>query len=211
MRAATVLRALATVGEADADSRGGVAHRGERRRRRLFIGAVAVVLLLASGSLLVGAVRTRRGGQSITGNAQSRPADIAALAQAAHARPQDVRAQLDYAQALLADGQALDALKVFDATAGIDPTDGEAQAYGGWILSLAGLTDEAMARLDAAVAAVPSYPDAHFFRGMTLLRGRGDRTGGLAELREFVRLTPPGPERAQVQALIDETQPSPAP
>lgn len=47
-----------------------------------------------------------------------------------------------------------------------------------------------MLRLDRAVAAEPSFPDAHFFRGMTLLRGRNDRAGAVADLELFVRLAP---------------------
>ena len=103
----------------------------------------------------------------------------------------------------------LDALKAFDRAARVDPQNAEAKAFGGWIVFLAGLTDDAMTRLDEAVAVDPGYAQARFFRGMVLVRGRDDRAGGLAELREFVRLAPSGPERESVAQLIAELEQSP--
>lgn len=200
VQAATVLRAIDRVQITDQmDDRPG--------RRRPVLAAVGIVgaLMIVGGALLVRSLGDRSPGQTITGNAQSVAPDLAVLQRSADGRPNDASAQLDYAHALLRAGRTVDALKVFDAAARLDPRNPEPRAYGGWIVFLAGLPDEALSRLDAAVAIDPSYPDARFFRGM-VLRGRGDTPGALLELREFVRLAPPGAERDQVRGLITQME-----
>lgn len=181
-----------------------------RRRRHLLVTTVAIVVIAGTGAALLSrATGDRMAGMSITGNAQSMTgnaqpttADLDTLARAARDRPGDPGTQLAYASAALDAGKLVDALKAFDVAARLDPANPAPRAYGGWILSLAGLTDQALARLDAAVAFDPTYPVARFFRGMVLLRGRGDQTAALAELREYLRLVPNGPERDEVQALV---------
>jgi cytochrome c-type biogenesis protein CcmH/NrfG len=177
-----------------------------RARRRFAIVAVVVVPAVAVGGLALSrAVGDRAPGQTISGNAQAQASSLAALERAAKARSDDEDAQLAYAQALLQANRALDALKAFDAAARIAPGDPAPKAYGGWIVFLAGLPDEALRRLDAAVAADPAYPDARFFRGMVRLRARDDTTGALADWRAYLRLAPAGAERDQVRALVDQT------
>lgn len=120
-------------------------------------------------------------------------------------RPEDVDARLALARFLLQSGEPVDALRHYDEAARLDPTDAESRAYGGWILFLAGLIDEALPRLDAAVAADTAYPDAHFFRGM-VLRDRGDETGAAAELRTYLDLEADGPLRSRVEAVLAELE-----
>lgn len=226
VQAATVLRALDrlesdaadTDTDADAVKAGtGVAAAGDRftkarrpwKRRPLVLGVAAVVVVVATGAgLLVRNSQDRVPGSTITGNAQSRPDELQELEIAARTRPDDADAQFEYGQALLEARRTVDALKSFDAAARLDPSDPAAKAYGGMVVYLAGLIDEAMQRLDAAVAADPSYPDGRFFRGLVRLRGRNDATGALEDLTEFLRLVPPGPERDQVQVLVDSLQQS---
>lgn len=202
VQAATVLRALERL---DLTSPASTLASPIRGRSPRLVAVVAVVAVLtAGGALLVNAANDRRPGETITGNAQSAASDLEALARDARRRPEDPGAQLAYASALMENDQLVDALKAFDAAARLDPADPVPKAYGGWIVFLAGLSDDALTRLDAAVAADPAYPDARFFRGMVLLRGRQDQVGALAELREYLRLAPTGPERDQVQALVDQ-------
>ena len=181
------------------------------RRWRLLMAPAVVVALVASGALLRGALAERAPGGTITGNAQSGPPDLAALARAVETRPTDPQAHLDYGWALLQSDRPVDALRTFDQAATLDPSNPAPKAYAGWIVFLAGLPDQALPRLDEAIAADPSYPDAHFFRGMVLLRGRGDEVGALAELREYRRLQPSGPEQATVETVIAELERSLAP
>ena len=202
VQAATVLRALERLEQTAPSPKP-----PPRRRRRARITAVVVVaaaVVAGGGALLVSAAGDRQPGQTITGNAQSAADDLDALTRAARQRPDDPDAQLAYATALMEDRQLVDALRAFDDAARLDPANPVPKAYGGWIVFLAGLPDEALTRLDAAVAADPAFPDARFFRGMVLLRGRQDDTAALAEFREYLRLAPNGPERQQVQALVDQ-------
>lgn len=207
VQAATVLRAIERVGTPT----GAPVVRRPRRRRRVLAGAALVLALAgAGGTLLARSLADRQDGETITGNAQSTPDNLAVLARAARQRPDDFDAQMTYAAALMEDGQAVEALRTFDAASRLDPTSAAPKAYGGWIVFLAGLTDDALPRLDAAIATDPSYPDAHFFRGMVLLRGRGDTAGALVELRRFLDLAAPGPERDQVQAVVDQLESDPS-
>lgn len=212
VQAATVLRAIDRCGRAPQLVGGDpeTAPQPLRRGRRLALAAVAAALLVAvGGGLLVRSLGDRQPGQTITGNAQSATTDLDQLARAARQRPDDVDAQVAYASALMQAGEAVDALRAFDAAAAIDPSAPGPKAYSGWLVYLAGLTDEALSRIDAAIAADADYPDARFFRGMVLLRGRDDRAGAVAEFRRFLELAPPGPEREQVaQLLADLTRPT---
>lgn len=202
-RAAAVARALAGGASASPIA-------GPRRRRGLVIAGV-VVFSLVAGGLVATSLGQRLPGQTVTGNAQSDPATaLREMARSVAQSPADADLRLSYARLLLQADRPVDALKQFDAAARLDPGNGEARAYAGWLVFLAGLTDEGLRRLDAAVAAVPSYPDGHLFRGMALLRGRGDRAGAAAELDTYLTMAPDGPMADQVRALLQEARGAPA-
>lgn len=207
VQAANVLRALAVLERRSQDDDSPPPLDQVRKRRLSPIVTFAVLgIVVLGGVFLTKAIGDRAPGQTITGNAQSKETDIVAMADAARAQPDDPSAQFSYGEALLRSGQSADALKAFDEAARLDPTDPAAKAYGGMVVYLAGLVDEAIRRLDSAVAADPSYPDARFFRGLVHLRGRNDPAMALTDLRAFLRLVPPGPERDQVQALVSEIE-----
>jgi len=201
VQAATVLRAIERLHQAPAEP-AGTAPARHRGRRAVTAVLVAAVVVGGGGTLLARSLGEREAGQTITGNAQSQSDTLDTLARRARQRPDDFDAQMAYASALMQAGEAVDALRAFDIAARLDPSAPAPKAYGGWLVFLAGLTEEALPRIDAAIAADPDYPDAHFFRGMVLLRGRNDRDGALVELRRFLDLAPPGAERDQVQQLV---------
>ena len=202
VQAANVIRALARV-EAEAAPLAKPRPRGPER----VVAAVAAVAVVAVGGItLLGATRDRGAGETITGNAQSGSSPGEALARAAAERPDDVNAQLAHASSLMQRGDYLESLKTFDAAARLAPDNPMPQAYAGWLLFLAGLPEEAMKRLDQAVTTDPDFADTHFFRGMVLLRSRQDRAGALRSLREYMRLAPPGPERARVEQMVRELE-----
>jgi tetratricopeptide (TPR) repeat protein len=204
-RAARVLRALegTPAGAASDATRPGPHPSGSGRwQRRAAILVPLAGVLSAALALLPPALSDRQPGETVTGNAQS-PGDTRSdLEQAVTDSPEDPAAHRALARLLLDDGDLVGALQHYDDAARLDPTDAESRTYAGWIVSLADLHDDALGRIDAAIAADPTYPDAHFFRGMVLLRGKNDRSGAAAELRRFLELAPDSPLRAQVERVL---------
>ncbi len=184
-RAADVLRAL------EAPEPGAVGaertppattRRSSRRRWWAAVSLAAAVVALAVGSVFVLA-EDRRPGQPISGSVPETPAGKLALAHQLEGR-----------------GEALEALKLYDAVLREDPTNVEALTYRGWLLRLAGLVDRAQESLDKAVAIDPRYPDARFFRGMLLYQDRKDPAAAIPEFEAFLASNPP---EGTVQAVQD--------
>lgn len=176
------------------------------RWRRLTVAAL-VVFAVAAGATVARTAGTRLPGEPLTGRApaEARPEDRRrALRDAVAARPDDPAAHLALARFDLARGRYPAALRSFDEAARLDPTNAEALAYGGWIVRLAGLVDEGLARIDRAIAADPDYPDARFFRGVILLRDRSDPAGAIPELQRYLVAAPDGPMAGGVRQLLAE-------
>ena len=73
-----------------------------------------------------------------------------------------------------------------------------------------GLTQKAVPLLQAAVRTDSSYPDAHAFLGIVLLRSHRQPETGRAQLHEYLRLVPSGQMSQQVrQVLRVATTPAP--
>lgn len=197
-RAAAVIRALRD----GVDSRRESARVSKRRRAGVVAGLVAFAV--AASVVLAAGLGARLPGQTVTGNSQASGGTSrdAAFAEAIRRSPDDAQAHLAYARYLLGAQKFAPALKEYDATARLDPKDGESRAYGGWIVYLAGLPDEALKRLDAAVAAAPDYPDAHFFRGMVLFRGKGDACGAKPEFQKYLAVANQSPMGPQVDQQL---------
>jgi tetratricopeptide (TPR) repeat protein len=199
-------------------------------RRRLVTVLAIVGFAGVAAVLLAGALGQRLPSGSATGNAQSdrRQALQAQIRQ----HPDSAPAHLAYARYLLNAGEAADAVAEFDTAARLDPNNAEPQAYAGWLVFLAArsqsgdpqtaqppsgdvrktgdvaaeLTATALRRLDRAVAADPDYPDAHFFRGMVLLRGVNDAAGAAGEFERYLALAPEGPQSDQVRQLLESAR-----
>ncbi len=209
-RAAAVLRAIRDGSSSDVvdDSDGG---RRTRTTRLVIVGAGVVVFAVVAGILLARAVGERAPGGSATGNQQladgeeasSAAEQLTALEAAVEAAPDDPTAHLELARFLAPDDPAR-ALEEYDEVVALDPANAEARAYGGWIVHLAGLPDEAMTRIDRAVATDPEYPDAHFFRGMTLFQGVGDAEAAVVEFDRYLELAPDGAFAEQVREIRDQ-------
>jgi cytochrome c-type biogenesis protein CcmH len=180
---------------------------GAPRRRGLVLALVVGFAVLAA-VLLGGSLGERLPGETATGNAQSRgerAARVDRLAGAVERDPDDYEARMDYAAALLQEGRAADALEQYDAAAGQAPRDAEPRAYGGWIVFLAGLPDEARDRLDEAVAAERSFPDTYFFRGVVRLR-LSEAKGAVSDLRRYLELDPRGVYEEQARVALREAR-----
>ena len=145
------------------------------------IGVLIVVgLAVLAGWAVASSSGDRSAGQAITGNVP------------AVAPQQDgVSAKLAQAQQLIGQQKILDAVKVYDSILKDQPNQHEALAYKGWLLYLAGLTDQGLASVTQATTVAPWYTDAHFFRGMILCRAKHDGPGAVSEYRLFFANVPP--------------------
>ncbi len=181
-RAAEVIRALE-----DAD-------RGQREPRRPSSRpqsrkVIAAVLLLGMFALAGGSVvllaSDRRPGQPLTGSI-----------------PESVQGKIALAHQFEAQGEAVEALKMYDAALRDDPNNVEALTYRGWLLKLAGLADPAQVSLDKAVALDPTYGDARFFRGMLLYQDRKDPVAAIPEFEAYLASNPPPETIEAVQGVL---------
>jgi tetratricopeptide (TPR) repeat protein len=215
-RAAAVLRSI----EEGVDAR--PAPPPVSSRRRLLVGGGIAAFAAVAAVLLAGALGQRLPGGSATGNDQADRRE--ALQEQVRRHPDSAAAHMAYARFLLDSGEAADAVAEFDDAARLDPKNAEAPAYAGWLVFLAArqsgappsgqatgtsgdvaaqLIAAALTRLDQAVAADPEFPDAHFFRGMVLLRGANNPAGAVPEFERFLALSPDGPQSDEVRGLLD--------
>lgn len=224
-RAAAVLRAIEA---AEHDTRGDVANSkpaaAPRMGRRLAVAGGIVAFVAAAGFLLANALGDRVDGGTATGNQQTagntEEADaetLAVLEAAVERNSDDPAAHLELAR-FVAPTDPTASLMAYDEVVALDPVNAEAHAYGGWIVHLAGLSEEALERVDRALAVDPEYPDALFFRGMILFQGLDDPAGAVVEFDRYLEFAPDGPLADQVRdvaatarAAAGETTGVPAP
>ncbi|HEX2047831.1 MAG TPA: tetratricopeptide repeat protein [Acidimicrobiales bacterium] len=197
-RAAEVLRALERGKDRPAARRD--RPRPVRTRRSLGITVVVVVAIAGlTGGALAAFSGQRQAGAPMTGSLPDTPSG-----------------RMQQALQLESQGQAAEALKIYDELLRADPRNVQALAYRGWLLKRAGLPDRAMESLDQAVAIDPKFPDAHFFRGMVLYQDRNDPAGAVTEFRLFLSNNPPQEmvplvEDVLRRAMADAGQPVPVP
>jgi tetratricopeptide (TPR) repeat protein len=191
-RAAAVLRALEESRSATprrAASR--TEPRAPARRWRRPGLALALVVIVAVGA---GVGLAASSGPRVRG--QARPAS----------NDSPTARHLNKAQQLEGQGKAVEALKEYDQAIKADPTNVVALTYRGWLLARAGLTDQAMTSLDRALTVNRNYPDAHFFRGMVLYRGRNDAAGAIGEFETYLASNPPPEAAAAVREVLDQAR-----
>ena len=213
-RAAAVLRSIEEGGEA------APAPAPIPKKRKLLTGGAVVAFVAVAALALAAAAGKRHDGQTVTGNAQSGDARRAALERQVKEHPDDASAHLVYGRYLLEAQDWPEAVKQYLSAAKLDPKNPEANAYAGWMLfqvaqspnadakTKADLTDGALGRLDAAVAAADSYPDAYFFRGMVHFRGKNDPKAAVPDFERYLTLVPNGPLHDQVQQVLDQARQS---
>lgn len=211
VRAAAVLRAIeeARPGRSSRRPASGPAPEGRPARwRRAWLGAAllgSVTLVAVAGVLVTRSAEERRPGEAATG-------DIAAPGPTGDPTG-DVAQDLARARQLREEGQTLAAIKLYDVVLAQDPNQPEALAYRGWLVRLAGrqsanpdLVDTGLEYLNRAVAADPSYPWAHFFRGLVLYEDKRDPASAAPELRAFLATGPPPAMLPAVQQLLGQVE-----
>ena len=157
-------------------------------KRGVYVVIACVAVAAVAGAALASAVGSRRAGAPASGSLPSTTAE-----------------RLQRASQFVGAGEAIEAVKIYDEILEDDPEQPVALAYRGWIVRLAGLKDEGLAYVDRAVAADPSYPDAHFFRGMMLWQDRKDPSGAVDEFRLFLSNRPPPSMVALVEDALRQT------
>ncbi len=162
--------------------------RHSRARRITAIALIVGFVAVAGASVLVMA-GGREPGTSATGSV-----------------PRTVEGKIALAHQLESQGEALEALKLYDDVLRTDPTNPEALTYRGWLFRLAGLVDEAQASLDRAVASDPAYPDARFFRGILLFRDRQDPAAAIPEFEAYLAANPPAETVDAVRGVLEEAR-----
>lgn len=174
-RAAAVLRALEGGGRPvarPASARG-------RRRSPLRTGLVVLAVAAAATGAGLGMARgsgERLPGQEVSGDIVRGSGD-----------------RIAQAQALAAEGQILDAIRLYDEALAADPDSPVALAQRGWLVSRAGLGAEGLETIDRALEIDPKYPDAWFFKAMIHWRLTGELDQARAAFVRLLELDPPAP------------------
>ena len=157
---------------------------------RTAVAVVAVVAVAAAAGVLVARTAGERlPGESATGTVDLGPAEL-----------------LVEARAILAQGEAVQALRRYDQVLAQDPRHPEALAYRGWLIRLAGDTEQGMELIETALAADPQYPDAHLFKGVILLEDLRQPELAAASLREFLRLDPDSDLAADARGTLTQAE-----
>lgn len=185
-RAADVLRRLESA-ESLSVTNGGQAVRSRRKG----LVAVVVAALLSGGAGY--AVATMSGDRSATeevsGDIELGSTD-----------------RITQAQQLVSEGKILEAVRVYDALIAEDPENPVALAHKGWLLIQVGepaLVESGLASIDRAIAVEPSYSDAYFFRGMTLLRAKSDPELAKAAFEAGLATNPPPDTKAGLEQGLE--------
>jgi tetratricopeptide (TPR) repeat protein len=154
------------------------------------------------GARLPGQFVTGRAPGGVSGAAGSTARAVAVLEARVQANPSDPKAVKSLARAYLAQQAYAKALEQFVALTKLAPTDPEPFAYSGWIARLAGLPDEGLPRIEQAIAIDAAYADAHFFKGIIMLRDRNDPAAAIPEFQLYLVAAPDGPQSGAVRQLL---------
>ena len=190
-RAAQVLRSLA----AGTDS---LPQSGPRRTRRVALVVAGTLLVgLAAGFSLAGALGQRQPGQSITGG-----------------QVNDVAAKLSQAQQLLGTDPPA-AIRLYKQVLDAEPDNVEALTYSSWLVVLQGSAQQDQSIIDSGIESLqvvsridPTYADAHCFLGIALgrLSTVPDKAAAANAVQECLDNNPPAAMRTMIAGLLDELQ-----
>ncbi|MGA3353912.1 MAG: hypothetical protein ABSD85_12110 [Acidimicrobiales bacterium] len=152
------------------------------RRVRLAVGVAAACCFVAAAGLLAASIAgVRLPGESATGSISLSSA-------------QQEQATLERAAVLGSEGQAAEAVQLYNEVLRTDPNQPDALTYGGWLIRLAGLSSKnqlVLVKGDASVAravkVAPSYPDAHALLGVILYEDFGRPTAAVTQFKDALR------------------------
>lgn len=186
-----------------------------RSRRTWLVIAVALVVVIGVVGVALGlGSHARQPGATITGDSAGDSAgDSGAASTGAAADVARQQAGLDaQAEQRLVKGDLAGALRSYISALKVNPRDIEALSYAGWLSFLAGGGHrQSVQLLRTAVRTDPSYPDAHAFLGIVLLRSHREPDLARAQLRTYLRLVPSGQMSGQVRRVLQVAAGSPSP
>ena len=162
-----------------------------RPRRKAGRGKIVVgVLLLAAVSGGAGYAVAQSSGERLAGD------------EATGDLPEGGVDRISKANALVAEGEILEAVKVYDDLLDDDPENPVALAQRGWLLSRVdpSLVDSGLASIDRAIAVDPRYPDAHFFRAMILWQAKAEPAMAVESFQRAIDANPPAEVRSAIEA-----------
>jgi tetratricopeptide (TPR) repeat protein len=180
--------AQARLGSDSAPPAGAKSHRGRKRGGPLVV-ALIVLVAVGAGALVARTAGDRVANDSATGSIELGTND-----------------KLARAQALVQQGKVLDAIKQYDAILRTDPKNVAALSERGWVVRGAGLVDDGLKYIDRAIAADPTYAQAHFFKAMILWKDKADAAGAVPEFRLFLANSSSPEDVTQVEALLRQAE-----
>jgi len=184
VRAAAILRRLETEGETVALVPTPIA----LKHKYIWLGMAALFVVISAG-LLLSATDDRTFNEAATGSIEA-----------------DSNTLLRRAQEQTAQGQPAEAVKTYDRLLKRDPDNAVALTYRGWLVRLAGLPDEGLISVERAIVVAPNYPDAHFFKGIILLRDRNDPQAAIPSLEAALARKPPPEIAPAMQRALDDAR-----
>jgi tetratricopeptide (TPR) repeat protein len=136
------------------------------------------------------------------------PASPALLALAEKAEKDDasVTTMLEFARKALDEGHMSPAIATYKRVLDRDPKNPEALTRIGGILFQANHVDQALARIDQAIAADAKFAPAHYVRAHVLFTGRQDAKGAVASLEKYLALAPKGAEADAARAMLADAK-----
>jgi tetratricopeptide (TPR) repeat protein len=171
-------------------------------RRRLGpwrrVGIVAASLLIVAGAVILvnHAVNPSLPGQAPSGSITESKARL-------------IEQELAAAAVLNNNGEAIQALQVYNRVLAQDPEDPEALAAWGWLEWNYGNAGKSPTLLAAgrraetkAIAVAPSYYAGHLFLGLIVLNQDHDAQGAVKEFTKFLADSPPNAELVSVASLV---------
>ena len=198
-KAAAVLRQLETDPSFSATDAGPSTRerpKAETKRRTGKAKVVVGVLLLAAVSGGAGYAVAQSSGERLAGD------------EATGDLPEGSVDRISKANALVAQRKIYEAVKVYDDLLEDDPQNPVALAQRGWLISQVdpSLVDSGLSYVDRAIVADPTYPDAHFFRGMILLLAKDEPAMAAQSFEQALATNPPADVRSAIEAQLERAR-----
>jgi tetratricopeptide (TPR) repeat protein len=113
---------------------------------------------------------------------------------------------LAFARQAIDEGDIPAAIEAYKRVLAREPKNAEALTQIGVILYQGNHVDEALRRIDEALAAEPRYAPAHWDRAQILFSARKDYPAAARALEAFLALVPTGEDADRARALLDEAR-----